>query len=239
MVEKSSVSDLTPIARTIEETKDEQFKALQHLYSKLKAPEVFMKLSVLNALCSFQLSAKAEAWWWEFARYFAERPPGPEKLLESYVVFLRTSKTNRRLLTIKIKRIKKVWPLLQRTKLLELYPRYIKLYNQLKSILSPKSYSKTVVFAVKVFGYAGRIATGIFVPYPMELPLPLDSRILKLSKQLFGERSKKEYLKLWEKVAAELKLPPLHLDSLLWIDGNQREKLLKLIRSKKFEGPVA
>lgn len=56
--------------------------------------------------------------------------------------------------------------------------------------------SKTIVFAVKMFGYAARIVYGRFVSYPMQIPIPVDSRIRKLFLSVYGQISDKEIIQL-------------------------------------------
>ncbi len=40
--------------------------------------------------------------------------------------------------------------------------------------------SKTITLAVKMFGYAARIVTGKFVLYPMDVQIPVDSRLRQI-----------------------------------------------------------
>ena len=110
------------------------------------------------------------------------------------------------------------------------------LWKAIAKVLKVDRESKTVVFSVKMFGYAARIVLSKFNPYPMEIPIPEDVRIIKLTRKLTNERPRD----FWMKIAKESNVPPLHIDSILWpLLGGARveeappelkEKLEKLIR---------
>jgi len=77
-----------------------------------------------------------------------------------------------------------------------------------------------MVFAVKMFGYGARIVFGKLITYPLSIPIPVDSRIRKISKlskigKLGKKLTDKEIQKYFQKLAEKFKIPPLHLDSLL------------------------
>lgn len=86
--------------------------------------------------------------------------------------------------------------------------------------------SKTITLAVKMFGYAARIVTSRFVIYPMDVQIPVDSRLRQIyvynMKKDVDEKKIQDY---FQGLAEEFQVPPLHLDSLLWID--YREKMKK------------
>jgi len=92
------------------------------------------------------------------------------------------------------------------------YSNMVELQRDLAQVLGTRRNAKTVVFAVKMFGYAMRIATGEFRTYPMEIPIPVDSRIEKLTKR-FGDVKP---ISFWNSVARSANVPPLHIDSILW-----------------------
>jgi len=182
-------------ARFIEEHVDPQFQALLYLYERMEHKDLFVPLVTANALVSYQLSGKGEEWWWEFARWFSEHPL--DNVYGVYKVFLPGSKTNRRLTNVKLKRLERAEQFLQSMNVNKYYEDMIALQHDLAKVLSTQKNAKTVVFAVKMFGYAMRIATGEFRPYPMEVPIPVDSRF-------------------WQEVAERTRVPPLHIDSILW-----------------------
>ncbi len=197
-------------ARWIEEKADEQYRALTHLYQNLKDGELFVRLVVLNSLVSFQLNDKGENWWWEFAKYFSENIP--ETLPEDYIIFLEYSRTNRRLREVKIKRLKKAGRFVNDMDLVYYYNDMDSLRRNLASVLNTDSSSKTMVFTVKMFGYAMRIYTETFVPYPFSIPIPEDVRILNFTKKFTAEKPKT----FWNRIAQLSNIPPLHIDSIFW-----------------------
>lgn len=64
------------------------------------------------------------------------------------------------------------------------YQNMLNLRNIIAQSMDCKPDAKTIVFAVKMFGYGARIVFGRFVPYPNEIPIPVDSRIRKIYFQL-------------------------------------------------------
>jgi len=216
-------------AKTIEEKVDLQFDALKNLRENLKNDELFIKLVMANALVSYQLSGKGEDWWWEFSRYFSENPPS--NIAEAYIQFLPSSKTNKRLVAGKLKRIERAEPFLDSLSIEELRNYYFsgmeRLRDDLAEVMKAERSAKTMVFAVKMFGYAGRIAFGAFVPYPMTIEIPNDVRINAFTKRFTNEPP----VSFWSRVAERTGIPPLHIDSILWpVLGGKGEVVERLKR---------
>lgn len=201
-------------ARIIEEKVDLQFSALEHLHRNLKNDELFLKLVIANATVSYQLTATGEEWWWEFARYFSSNRP-EEGIANAYSRFLPASQTNRRLTAAKLKRLEKLEPFLIKLKpedLKNYYYSMTSLRDDLAETLNSRRNAKTIVFAVKMFGYAGRVAFKDFIPYPMEIEIPDDVRIHAYTKRFTNEPP----TSFWSRIAKEVEIPPLHIDSILW-----------------------
>ena len=201
-------------ARTIEEKVDLQFSALEDLHRNLNNDELFIKLVLANAIVSYQLSATGEEWWWEFSRYFSQNFP-KASIKEAYFEFLPSSRTNRRLGSVKLKRLEKFEPFLERMTLDNLkayYSDMLKLRDDLAKALNSKKDAKTVVFAVKMFGYAARISFNEFKAYPIGIPIPEDIRIMNYTKRFTNEPS----TNFWNRIAKEVGIPPLHIDSIVW-----------------------
>ncbi len=217
-------------ARKIEEKVDLQFEAIKKL-SRFVNSELLMKLVIANSIVSYQLSAKGEEWWNEFAEYFSGRELRDEtKILEEYRKFLPNSRTNRRLVDVKLRRIEKIKGVLERLSLDDLREFYMKNMNGLRELiadsLGSNLNSKTIVFMVKMFGYSGRIAFGKFVPFPMNIPIPLDSRIKRYTSMITNT----EPTKFWNIVSEKSGIPPLHIDSILWPVLGESEEVMKRIR---------
>ncbi|NJE84681.1 N-glycosylase/DNA lyase [Thermococcus sp. CX2] len=215
-------------ARTIEEKVDLQFPALENLHKNLKDSELFIKLVIANAIVSYQLTATGEEWWWEFSMHFSRNPPR-EGIAKAYSEFLPASKTNRRLVSGKVRRLQKLEPFLEKLSLEDLKGYYFTgmsaLRDDLAQVLGSKRSAKTIVFAVKMFGYAGRIAFGEFVSYPTEIEIPDDVRINAYTKRFTNEPP----VRFWSRIAEEVGIPPLHIDSILWpVLGRHREVMERL-----------
>lgn len=222
-------------ARLIEDMVDLQFEALRNLHENLENDELFIKLVIANSLVSYQLSGKGEDWWWEFSRHFSANPPR-EGIADAYSRFLPESRTNRRLVTGKVGRLKRVELFLNSLSLDDLRDYYFdgmeRLRDDLARILNSRKSAKTIVFAVKMFGYAGRIALGEFVPYPMAIEIPDDVRINAYTRRFTNEPP----VCFWSRIAEKTGVPPLHIDSILWpvLGGRTEavERLKKYCREK-------
>jgi len=209
-------------ARTIEEKVDLQFSALENLHKNLNDDELFLKLVIANSIVSYQLSGKGENWWWEFSSYFSKHSP-TESIVKAYSEFLPRSKSNRRLIQLKLNRLKKLEPFLNSLTIEDLRKHYrnmLRFRDRLAKVMNAKGDAKTIVFAVKMFGYASRIAFGDFVLYPMEIDIPKDFRIEKYTKR-FTDGNPTTF---WREVSKEVGIPPLHIDSILWpvLGGDKR-----------------
>ncbi|HHI01278.1 MAG: N-glycosylase/DNA lyase [Thermococcus sp.] len=215
-------------ARTIEEKVDLQFSALENLHKNLN-DELFLKLVIANSIVSYQLSDKGENWWWEFSNYFSKNPLAGS-IVKAYSEFLPRSKSNRRLIQSKLNRLKKLEPFLNSLTiedLIKYHQNMLGFRDHLAKVMNAKEDAKTIVFAVKMFGYASRIAFGEFIPYPMEIDIPKDFRIENYTKRFVNKNS----ITFWREVSKEVEIPPLHIDSILWpvLGGDKRvmEKLKK------------
>ena len=186
------------------ESSDRQFKALRELFRGVKEPEKFLKLIVINALLSYQLQMKGEEYWEAFARFFKDA-----KGVDDFPDFL--SLYNRRFLSAKLKRFKKVKrcveELFRKFSLNELGENLELLVEHLSGCLSQKRDAKTVVFAAKMFMYGYRIAFGRYPGGLWNIEIPLDSRLKKVFPSV----------KEWREVARELGIPPIRLDALIWV----------------------
>jgi len=200
-------------ARYIEENIDLQYYYIKRLYEEINDEESLVKLVILNSLSSYQLSSRAEEWWKEFSEYFSKNKP--KDVLKDYIEFLKNSKTNKRFINRKIERIIKMKDFINGLRLEEIYKYYYdmkKLRDDINKSLNVKKYSKTVVFSVKMFGYACRIVFKEFIAYPFEIDIPLDNRIIKFTKKF----TDKNFLDFWREISFKSRVPPLHIDSILW-----------------------
>ncbi|AHB41753.1 N-glycosylase/DNA lyase [candidate division SR1 bacterium RAAC1_SR1_1] len=216
------------------EESDRQFLALRSAWELIKnrdfgdvdnkvVQEVFLRAVIYNALISYQIAGSGELRWEEFA----------EKLKSDFDILLLdfiqgkasfdrwynlmiTSKYNKRLYNIKVARLKKLSQF--SLKSMDLYhDDMVGLWQDLGQAMSVPIWSKTLCFAVKMFGYAARVVYDKFVPYPLDVAIPVDSRIRKLFLISYGALSDKEIIAKTYELSKISGISSLHLDSLFWI----------------------
>lgn len=216
--------------------RDPQYVAVQGLLRARKCEETCI-LTLLNALVSYQLSMPGEQYWFIFARYFSENTS--RDLYSLFESFLRTYSP--RLLSQKLSRIKRV---LSSELILELQRDPFKycrntaeLARKLASVLETEDLSKTVLFAVKMYGYVCDLC-GIKPEY-VDLKIPLDFRnalialasciisikgvnitsvnIYKYAKLLTSQKHSNLVQSALSELCRELKIPCIHLDTFTWL----------------------
>ena len=210
----------------IEELYDEQFHALRALFDKRDNGRYFCVLVLLNGLVSYKLSGTGEDYWWEFSNYFVANGFSGNPV-EDIISFLGVSRYNKRFLNTKISRVKKFSRVYGRilTNIEYYSENFLELRRLISRALGAREDSKTVVFSIKMFNYAVRIAYGKKVSLPMEIAIPLDFRILKISKWL--GLKERDSLNFWFDLSRTIGIPPPHVDSILWIAVNLAKKNIR------------
>ncbi len=211
---------------------DIQFQVLQANFPHTQ-DKAFVIWVVTNAIICYQLSSSWELYWQEIANFLKKSYPknslqtlNSEKIISDFIDFLPKSKGNKRLLNMKTKR------LLKFQKFLDIFienPEYF--YNNqdecmqiLCKIMKQKPSDKTIVFTLKMFLYAGRIAYWYFKQADFKYSIPIDSRLTKI---YLAHNTKKSltienfYIELCKK----LWFPAIHFDAILWM---KTEELIKL-----------
>ncbi|MGB9729185.1 MAG: N-glycosylase/DNA lyase [Thermoprotei archaeon] len=216
---------------------DPQFIAIK-LLSKISDVELVSILSLANALVSYKLLSRGEDYWMEFAKYFVRNPPKdlyslPEIMLD----FMKNSNGNKLFIEKKYQRLKILRDSGFLMKLKENFNYYINDLNMLRFHLAMNmntdANSKTIVFSIKMLYYGFRASTGVVIPLPMNIPIPIDFRIATMSyitniidtdheKKSLNEiaeiimRNYKNAQEAWNIVAHTSQIPPLHIDSIIW-----------------------
>jgi DNA-(apurinic or apyrimidinic site) lyase len=221
------------------EHQDEQFLALQksrdiikQYDNSKKAQELFIFLTVQNALIAFQIAGSGPLRRKEFADKIKENFHILKKLQRNNTQrryeFLINSRYNKRLYNNKRKRLDKFVQQRPDTQnFIPLYEDMHTLRNLLTKTMEQDPKSKTILFTIKMFGYATRIVTNKFVYYPQNIPIPVDSRLIKIH-QTIEEKDKaktseqkkivNQKIQSWyQTIADTYNIPPLHLDSLIRI----------------------
>lgn len=215
----------------IENTQDHQYLSLRNAREDIsskywntdKNKIKFLDGIVYNSLVSYQI-------WWDgflWRAEFADKIATDWDVVDIYdptwrYNFLYNSRYNKRLINMKIRRIEKIlgeeiWRDIWDYE--RLYTDMKSFNHQIASITSNKQDMKTIVFATKMYGYGCRIVFDTFVPYPTDIDIPLDSRIIKIFEHntRLDKYTNHDIRSYYKDLSIRHSIPPLHLDSLLWI----------------------
>ncbi|MFN3803630.1 MAG: N-glycosylase/DNA lyase [Pyrobaculum sp.] len=200
------------------ERRDPQFVAVCKA-AKRHGEEAGARLAMLNALVSYKLVGKGEEHWGFFGDYFSTRHVG--NICGDFVAYLKASPYLRLGLESRKRRVLKLCgyvPDLENLK---------KTWGDISTALKSPPTQKTVVFAIKILNYVYMCTRGVDRPLPFEIPLPVDYRVAYLTwcAKLVdippeeAMRRQKEIQTTWSYIAHAAGIPPLHVDTLLWLAG--------------------
>ena len=235
---------LKAIARSLSETglhrvlrleeSDPQLHAVKRVAEE-RSPGFATVTAVLTALVSYRLAMRGEEWWSCYAEALS-RGPVRGSLTDAYrevKAFVGSCPGSRVQRKAKLARIDKAFHG-ARQALEHLYHDPIRILSsaswltiQLASALGQKPWRKTIVFSAKMAYYAARSATGPS-PAPWDVPIPVDLRIacVSASSGLIDASHYKLLLQkplpvigAWNRVAEVSGVPPLNIDSVLWLVG--------------------
>lgn len=220
------------------EHSDKQFIVLQNAWNSInttanKDKELFVFLVMQCAIVGFQIAGSGPLWWEEFAAKIQTHWDILQKIqydnVDRWYQFLTTSKYNKRLYNNKRKRLEKFAIaysiVVDHKKILNYHEDMSHLRTKLSDAMQQDPHNKTMAFAVKMYGYATRIVMNTFVHYPMDVVIPLDSRLRAIAIQQdkkHGQSNDKQIITYYQNIAEQHKIPPLHLDSLIWIDYREK-----------------
>ncbi len=216
------------------ESQDPQFCALSSARQQIKVLQQddkillanFLFLVIQNALVSYQLSGRWENRREEFGHNLSNYFKTSQNLnIETNLAFrtkiLKNCKNNCRLNKMKLDRIKKT---LKFFGTLNDYQTLKNFYNDmaglndfLAQMMKQRKDAKTIVFAVKMFGYWSRIVFGNTITYPFDISIPIDARIIKIYEKNTWEisSSHRQIKEFFDNLSMTYKIPPLHLDTVL------------------------
>ena len=224
------------------ESTDPQFLALQKARKSIwnQNPDLFLYLVLQCALVGYQISWSGELWRWEFWNKITQDRDKLNNLRENdksnnkrRYNFLTTSQYNKRIYNIKTNRLLKFEQILIHTKNFSQYQsNMIELQKQIAKTMKSKPQTKTIVFAIKMFGYACQAIskTDIAYPvYPQTISIPIDSRIKKIyftmtpfvkgeMKGDLSDHTDTQIQTYFDHLSTKYNIAPLHLDSILWLD---------------------
>lgn len=212
------------------EQNDPQFLALKQARKDIKNKDenLFLYLTIQCALVGYQISGSGELWRTEFWNKISDdrdilkslRNEKKSNTNRRYQ-FLTTSKYNKRIYNIKTKRLVKFENILQDDLDLQSYSNKMSTLQQMisKTMNRPKQ-SKTITFAIKMFGYACEIINKKETIYPMDIFIPIDSRIKKIYATQFPDNDidEEKIQEYFNTLSIHYNISPLHLDSILRLD---------------------
>ncbi len=199
------------------EKRDPQYLSVCRVVSS-QGEEIGARLSMLNALVSYRLAGKGEEHWSFFASYFTTPV---SHICVDFSRYVRDSPYLRLSLSARLRRVEKICS--YSPDLTDLKKTWLEIAERLGT--SPRQ--KTVVFAVKILNYAYMCSRGESRLAPMEVPIPVDYRVAHLTRCAgltdtppeVAVKKPEEVQELWSAVASAVGIPPLHLDTLLWLAG--------------------
>lgn len=212
------------------EHKDPQFLALQNCRNDIenKDENLFLYLVIQCSIVSYQIAGSGELWWTEFWEKIKKDWNvllniwnKNESNTERRFNFLKTSKNNKRIYNIKKSRIDKLNNILKTEKDFLKYQNDLENLNKtLAKTMWTKIYSKTIVFAIKMFGYAYTIISWKDINYPININIPVDSRLKKIyslntNKETTNEIEICEY---FNKLSQKFNISSLDLDTILRLE---------------------
>lgn len=197
------------------EEQDRQFISLKNLEQNIDNKELYLALIISNSIICYQLSWKWEDYWEEFSEYFSKHEITPLNLIDTLKTFIANSKNNRRFVSMKQKRLEKLRPFIDEFiwKSEYFYKNMLELRDKLAKVMKQKPEAKTIVFAVKMFGYWARNIYP-FLEYPKDIFIPIDSRLIALFEKYKWDY--KDINKFYLDLADKLNIPILHLDWIVW-----------------------
>lgn len=221
------------------EEADPQFRVALRL-ARAVGVNACCALMCLNATVSYMLTSPGEEYWNEFAGYAVKQGFKVESAEKAYALvasFLQACRGNRLFKPTKLKRLSLMRASGLVDRIYSQYEAYARdlegLRRDLASSLRASASAKTIVFAVKMFYYAFRAATGRGVRVPLSIPIPIDRRIAWITilsgmvsvPQPFNAsvarlvRRREVAQKAWNMVASFSGIPPINLDAPLWLLG--------------------
>lgn len=232
-IQQFSLDDILAI-----EHSDKQFLVLQEAWNSIGSQkqdnkELFIFLVLQCALVGFQIAWSGPLWREEFAAKIQTDWDKLYKLqynnIDRWYQFLTTSTYNKRLYNNKRKRLEKFAiaynAIVSKQSILSYHDTMTNLWMELSAAMQQHPHNKTMAFAVKMYGYAIRIVTNNFIHYPMNIVIPLDSRLRRIAMQqntIYATANDQMIIDYYQWLAEQHNIPPLHLDSLIWIDYREK-----------------
>ncbi|MFB6491397.1 MAG: N-glycosylase/DNA lyase [Thermoproteus sp. AZ2] len=201
------------------EERDPQYLAICKLCKAGIGEGEVARLAMLNALVSYRLTGRGEEHWGFFADYFARRRPSDIcRAFSEYIAASPYLALNRRARLSRAAKACRYIPNIEDLR---------RAWDDLAGILGSDKNAKTIVFAIKILNYVYMCCRGVKRPLPKEVPIPVDYRVARLTSCMGlinagpeeAMRRSEEVQRIWSRIAEESGVPPLHIDTLLWLAG--------------------
>ncbi len=200
------------------ERRDPQYRAVCSVVGK-HGESIGARLAMLNAVISYRLTGRGEEHWEFFGKFFTQLEI--RDVCRDFLRYLDASPYLRIGLDGRRKRVLKICNYAPNLEDLGATLR------QVSSLLGARSEQKTIVFAVKILNYVYMCSRGVDRILPFDIPIPVDYRVAHLTWcagliDLPPREAMRRYevvQRIWDEVAREAGIPPLHIDTLLWLAG--------------------
>lgn len=232
---KELVNLLKPYKNTLKTLykRDPQYIAIGELLQTRTCSETVI-LVITNAIVSYQLITSGELYWFNFSKYFKENTSN--KYLDLFKTFLSTYSP--RLLAQKLNRVRKI---LESELVLELRKdplkycnKIAKLVEKIANTLKVSPFSKTILFAAKMYGYVCDLCSTEPNYWGLSIPLDYRNALLAMMSCIISisEPCKDTYMcsrilvtqkyfrivqNAWSEVCRELGITCAHLDTFTWL----------------------
>ncbi len=222
------------------EESDPQLHAVSRVASTTSTGWAAVTASLVG-LVSYRLAMKGEDWWNCYGEYFSEtKNPSLDSAYKRVISFIEDCPGAAIQRASKKRRIEKAFRGAWKP-LLDLYshPQRILasgswLLNSFAAALKQEPWRKTIAFSVKMAYYAAKSLDRGPVPAPWDVPIPVDLRVscITYSSGIVSARDWREVMrypqtaiKAWDQVAREARIPPLNIDSILWMVGSVPKRI--------------
>lgn len=207
-----------------------EYDTIETLYDEFDSKTHVRLLVLCAATQDYQLLGDAQEFWHELERIAVERDSLDSVIdvKECLATFLEVD-VNRRLNDQKRKRLVKLfdagfgdWFVSEAS---EADP--VVIWEYLADALDAKMYRKTIVLAMKIYDISVLIATGFYLDFPSDVPIPCDLQVVRVSQTagLTDTEDEDKVRDIWaivmERVSEEVGAPVslLRIDSLVWQAG--------------------
>lgn len=199
------------------EKRDPQYRAVCRVVDR-HGEVVGARLALYNALVSYRLLGKGEEHWSYFGDYFSR---DIFDVCKDFIKYLESSPYLKLGLEARKRRVLKVCNYIPDVENLT------RTLAELSSLLNASPSQKTLVFAVKILNYVYMCSRKVDRLLPFDIPIPVDYRVAYLTwcsgltdmAPQLGMKMYRDIQNIWGEISRRVGIPPLHLDTLLWLAG--------------------